>query len=36
MILSSQGNRPSLSDHRLTHKIADSPQVMAPADDSAA
>ena len=26
MILSSQGNRPSLSDHRLTHKIADSPR----------
>jgi len=25
MILSSQGNRPSLSDHRLTHKIADGP-----------
>jgi hypothetical protein len=25
MILSGQGNRPSLPDHRLTHKIADSP-----------
>jgi hypothetical protein len=28
MILSSQGNRPSFSDHRPTHKIADSPGAM--------
>ena len=29
MILSSQSNRPNLPDHRLTHKIADSPATQA-------